>query len=85
MKLIKNFWNRLNQKNPEEMDKFIFAKLWREHDQIKLQLKRLEQDQYAKAHLDEYRRLEDRMLTVLKVFDENIEMIKSRLDKLETK
>jgi hypothetical protein len=55
----------------------------REINNIRVQNELLSQDQYAKAHLGEVMRLEDRITSSLKTFDEIILGINDRLEKIE--
>jgi hypothetical protein len=90
MKLItklrnKFLWNKITKIHKKEMNDYTFSKLWREHDEIKSELRKLSQDQFAKAHLSECQRLEDRITTAFKQWDELIEGMHNRIKKLEDK
>lgn len=90
MKLITNLWYRLLLKkaikeDQNEREGFTLVRMHRSIDQIKDQLEKVVQDQFAKSHLDECRRLEDRITSVLMEWEKIINQINERLNKLETK
>jgi FtsZ-binding cell division protein ZapB len=83
MRYLKRLWNKIFIYPVSCSIGFSVANLTREIDSLREQCQKLAQDQYAKAHMDECMRLEDRITTAFKAWDETITAMHERIEKLE--
>jgi hypothetical protein len=74
---------KVKGKMSDEIFNEIINDVYKDMNRLKDQYELLAQDQYAKAHLGEVNRLDDRISSVLMSWDRTIDNILNRIDNIE--
>jgi len=72
------------KKSNKELRRFV-KEIYSDMNYLKDQCEKLAQDQYAKAHLDSVLQLRDSMESVIMTWEETINALTKRIEKLEKK